>query len=40
LPYLDAGDQERGEEASTYTLRRDDDGEPKMRAVVMHGASA
>lgn len=36
-PYLDAGGQELGEETSTYTLRRDDKGQLKLRAVIMHG---
>jgi hypothetical protein len=38
-PYLDARGNERGEESSTYTLRRDDAGELKMQAVVMRGAT-
>jgi ketosteroid isomerase-like protein len=37
-PYLDAQGKEAGEESSTYTLRRDDSGELKLRVVVMHGA--
>ena len=38
-PYLDASGRERGEERSTYTLRRDDAGELKVRVVVMHGVT-
>lgn len=37
-PYLDSTGEERGEETSTYTLRRDDKGELKLRVAVMHGA--
>jgi hypothetical protein len=37
-PYLDQEGNEAGEESSTYTLRRDDQGHLKIRAVVMHGA--
>jgi hypothetical protein len=37
-PYLDSTGEERGEETSTYTLRRDDNGELKLRVAVMHGA--
>ena len=36
-PYLDADNQEVGEETGTYTLRRDNDGELRMCTVVMHG---
>ena len=36
-PYLDGDDNEIGEETSTYTLRRNSDGELRMCAVVMHG---
>jgi hypothetical protein len=39
-PYLDEDGKELGEETSTYTLWKDDDGELKMRVVVMRGASA
>jgi hypothetical protein len=39
-PYLDARGNEVGEETSTYTLRRDDSGELKVRVAVMHGAAA
>lgn len=39
-PYLDADGQELGGETSTYTLRRDDSGEWKIRISVMHGAEA
>ena len=38
-PYLDADGDERGDETSTYTLRRDDRGELKLRVAVMHGAT-
>jgi hypothetical protein len=37
-PWLDANGRERGDEASTYTLRRGRDGVLKMRVAVMHGA--
>jgi ketosteroid isomerase-like protein len=36
-PYLDAQGKEVGAEASTYTLRRDERGELKLQAAVMHG---
>jgi ketosteroid isomerase-like protein len=36
-PYLDAKGKEVGAEASTYTLRRDDQGELKLHVAVMHG---
>jgi hypothetical protein len=36
-PYLDAHGKEHGEESSSYTLQRDDDGEFKMRVIVMRG---
>jgi hypothetical protein len=39
-PYLDAHGRETGGETSTYTLRRGDDGDWKMRVAVMHGAEA
>jgi ketosteroid isomerase-like protein len=39
-PYLDAQNHEVGEESSTYTLRRDDQGDLKLRAVAMHGSVA
>ncbi|HEY0713212.1 MAG TPA: hypothetical protein VGF45_11100 [Polyangia bacterium] len=38
-PYINKSGQEIGEESSTYTLRRDDSGELKLCAVVMHGAT-
>jgi hypothetical protein len=38
-PYLDAQGRELGEENSTYTLRRDDDGELRLHVTVMHGAA-
>ena len=37
-PYLDASGASRGEETSTYTLRRNDRGDLKLRVAVMHGA--
>lgn len=37
-PYLDAQGVERGEETSTYVLRRDDAGELKLQAALMRGA--
>jgi len=38
-PYLDARGQEVGEETSTYTLRRNEAGELRLVAAVMHGAA-
>jgi ketosteroid isomerase-like protein len=38
-PHLDAQGQEVGEESSTYTLRRNQSGELKLCAAVMHGAA-
>lgn len=38
-PYLDADGNERGEERSTYTLRRGGKGLWKLRIAVMHGAT-
>ena len=38
-PYLDAAGVERGQESSTYVLRRDDSGELKMQAILMRGAA-
>jgi len=38
-PYLDAQGHEVGEETSTYTLRRDEEGELRLRVTVMHGAA-
>ena len=37
-PWLDASGNEVGEETSTYTLRRADDGTLKICTAVMHGA--
>jgi hypothetical protein len=37
FPWLDASGDEVGGESSTYTLRRDDDGQLKLRVVIMHG---
>jgi hypothetical protein len=37
-PYIDEHGEEIGEESSTYTLRRDDRDNLKLRCVVMHGA--
>lgn len=39
-PHLNAQGLEVGAETSTYTLRRDDDGEWKLRVAIMHGAEA
>jgi ketosteroid isomerase-like protein len=39
-PWLDAQGETVGGECSTYTLERDEDGDWKMRVVVMHGAEA
>ena len=39
-PWLDAAGVERGEESSTYVLRRDDSGELKLQAALMRGAKA
>jgi hypothetical protein len=36
-PHLDADGDVVGAESSTYTLRRDDDGDLKLRVVLMHG---
>jgi hypothetical protein len=38
-PYLDEKGDVHGEETSTYTLRRDDAGNLKLRIALMHGAS-
>ena len=38
-PQLDAEGEERGDELSTYTLRRGGDGELKVRAVLMRGGN-
>lgn len=38
-PYLDADGKSVGEETSTYTLRRNDAGELKLRVALMHGAT-
>lgn len=39
-PYLDSSGRERGEESSTYILRRDDQGDLKLHAAVMRGEAA
>jgi len=39
-PYLDSRGRERGEESSTYILRRDDQGDLKLHAAVMRGEAA
>lgn len=39
-PWLDANGAERGEEMSTYLLRRDESGELKLQGVVMRDTSA
>lgn len=36
-PYLDTKGEEVGAESSTYTLKRDDQGELKLHVAVMHG---
>jgi hypothetical protein len=36
-PYLDERGEEKGSEASTYTLRRDDNGELKLHVALMRG---
>jgi hypothetical protein len=38
-PYLDAHGEEVGEETSTYTLKRNQDGVFKLCAAVMHGTA-
>jgi ketosteroid isomerase-like protein len=38
-PWLDEEGSERGDEVSTYVLRRNDSGKLKIQAVVMHGTS-
>jgi hypothetical protein len=38
-PYLDARGEEVGEETSTYTLKRNQAGDLKLCAAVMHGAA-
>jgi hypothetical protein len=38
-PYLDASGATHGSETSTYTLRRDDRGQLKLRVAVMHGST-
>jgi ketosteroid isomerase-like protein len=38
-PYLDAKGEEVGEETSTYTLKRNQGGEFKLCAAVMHGTA-
>ena len=37
-PYVDRSGREFGEESSTYTLRRLEDGSLKIQVIVMHGA--
>ena len=36
-PYVDRAGREFGEESSTYTLHRDEDGSLKIQVIVMHG---
>jgi hypothetical protein len=36
-PYLNARGDEVGEESMTYTLRRDDHGNLRLRAAILHG---
>jgi hypothetical protein len=38
-PYLDANAREQGAETSTYTLRKDESGQLKLRVAVMHGVA-
>ena len=38
-PWLDSKGRESGSETSTYTFRRDDSGQLKVRMVVMHGVA-
>ncbi|MBA3499279.1 MAG: hypothetical protein M4D80_27150 [Myxococcota bacterium] len=38
-PHLDAADREMNSESSDYTLRRDDNGKLKIRAVLMRGTT-
>ena len=38
-PYLDAHGREVGEESSSYTLRRNDEGELRLCVTVMHGTA-
>lgn len=38
-PWLDGQGRETGEETSTYVLRRDGEGNLKVRSVIMHGAA-
>jgi hypothetical protein len=38
-PYLDDRGEEKGEERSTYLLRRDDGGALKLQVAIMHGES-
>jgi ketosteroid isomerase-like protein len=38
-PYVDAHGEEVGEETSTYTLKRNQNGELKLCAAVMHGTA-
>lgn len=39
-PYLDAANEEHGEESSTYTLKRDEKGELRLRVATMRGESS
>jgi hypothetical protein len=39
-PYLDANGDERGEETMTYTLRRDDTGNLRLRVAIVHGEAS
>jgi hypothetical protein len=36
-PYLNSHGDEVGEESMTYTLRRDDAGNLRLRAAILHG---
>jgi len=39
-PYLDGNGEERGEELATYLIRLTEEGEYKLRAAVLRGASS
>jgi hypothetical protein len=39
-PYLDQNDRVKGEESSSYTLLRGEDGSFKVRAITLRGAGA
>jgi hypothetical protein len=39
-PFLDGGGQEIGEETTTYTLRRNEDGDLRICVAILHGEPA